>query len=305
VRLPDGWWPPAALVAAGWLVAAGVASWAGDSADAPTWLLLVDQLILLPAGIVALYAAGLLLGGRLLAAWAGAVLVLLPLAGWAYALAPYRDTYLRRVLVEAVGVADGGRFAAASLAAVAGALALYATREEGMPRLAAAAGLAAGAAVVVEPAAILATARPLLALAVARRPGGLAAFGLPVAAAAVVALVARDAGIGLDVSWDAFSANMAGLREYTWSNRVLQWLPLAGTIGLARVSRPAAALAAGWLAAFVLAEAASADRPVRDGSFFLALLPALPALALLVAAIPLLVPGLPARLEAEAGAARA
>ena len=88
---------------------------------------------------------------------------------------------------------------------------------------------------------------------------------------------------------------MAGLREYTWSNRVLQWLPLAGTIGLGpplagrrRARRPAGS------AAFVLAEGASPNRPVRRRqASSLAFVPALPAFALLVAAIPLLVPGFP------------
>ena len=299
MRLPDtqGWWPPAALVACGWLVAALVASWAGEAADASSWQLLLNQAVLLPAAVLAVYDVGRRLGGLWLGVWFGVVLLVLPLVGWAYALPAYRDTFRDRVLVEAVGAAAGGRFAAGALSAVAAALLLRALQERGWI-LPLAAGVAAGLAIVVEPAACLFVIGAVLGCAVARRFDVLAVLAAPVVVGGVIALLARDAGIGLDVSWDAFSANMAGLREYTWSNRVLQWLPIAGTIGLARRSGTAAALFGGWVGAFALAEAASADRPVESGAFFLAFLPALPALAVLVAAIPLLVPGLPARLAA-------
>lgn len=294
MRLPEGWWPPVALVAGGWLVAALVAAQAGVAADAPGWLLVLNQAVLLPAAILAAYAFGLVLGGRLFGLWCGAMLVLVPLAGWLYALPRYRDTYLERALVQAVGVGDGGRFAAAALLTVAAALVL-ASIVHSAPILGAAGGVAAGVAIVVEPSACLFVVGAILACAVARRPSTFLAFAVPVVVAGAVAVLVRDAGIGLDLSWSAFSGNMASLREYTWSNRVLQWLPLAGAIGLARRSPTFAALVAGWFGAFVLAEAASPHRPVGDGTFFVAFVPALPAFALLVAAIPLLVPGVPAR----------
>ena len=297
MRLPEQWWPPVALVAGAWLVAALVGSWVGEAADASTWQLLLNQAVLLPAAVLAVYDVGRRLGGVWLGVWFGIVLLLLPLVGWAYALPGYRDTFRDRVLVEAVGGAAGGRFAAGALCAVAAALLLRALHERS-PVLPLAAGMVAGLAIVVEPAACLVVVGVVLACAVARRLDVLALVAGPVLVGGVLALLVRDAGIGVDVSWDAFSANMAGLREYTWSNRVLQWLPIAGTIGLARRSWPAAALFGGWVGAFVLAEAGSADRPVKSGAFFLAFLPALPALAVLVAAIPLLVPGLPARLAA-------
>ena len=112
-----------------------------------------------------------------------------------------------------------------------------------------------------------------------------------------MAVAALSHGIGLDVSKDAFDLNIAGLREYTWSNRTLQWLPLAGAIGVARLSPLTALLLAIWFGTFTLAYGASPNVSVGDGSFFAAFVPALPAFSLLVAAVPLLVPTLPARLE--------
>ena len=124
----------------------------------------------------------------------------------------------------------------------------------------------------------------------------LAAAGASLALVVVVAACCAR-GSGLDVSWSAFDANMGGLREFTWSNRLLQWLPLAGAIGVARCSVPAAVLLGGWFGAFALAWGASPNVDVGDGSFAVAFVPALPAFSLLVASVPLLVPTLPARLR--------
>jgi hypothetical protein len=297
VRLPSRVWPPAILVAVGWL-AAGVVSAVADGYDeAPAWLLLVNQLLLLPAAVIAAYALGWSLGGRLLAPWFGAVLVLLPLAGWLYALAGFRDTYVDHVLVHAYGLSDDGRFAAGALLLVAALLIVRSL--EGDLRAGAAAGIAAGGAMLAEPSAALFLLGPALAYAAARAPRPLAAFAATAVPLALVTLLVQDVDPGLDISRDAFSANMAGLREYLWSNRVLQWLPIAGAIGLARRSIPVAALVGGWFGAFALAEGASPNLPVEDGSYLVAFVPALPAFCLLAAAIPLLVPGVPARLGAR------
>jgi hypothetical protein len=99
-----------------------------------------------------------------------------------------------------------------------------------------------------------------------------------------------------DLSVDAFKANMAGLREYFWSHRVLQWIPVAGVIAVARCSLPAALALGGWLGGYVLFRAAQPGIGVEDGELFRALLPAFPAYVLLAASLPLLVPTLAARL---------
>jgi hypothetical protein len=88
---------------------------------------------------------------------------------------------------------------------------------------------------------------------------------------------------------------MAQFRENFWSNRLLQWLPIAGTIGVARLMPTLAVLASGWLAAasvLVIATTAEFGR----GRLLISMIPAWPAYALLVAAIPALVPTLATRL---------
>ena len=99
-----------------------------------------------------------------------------------------------------------------------------------------------------------------------------------------------------DLSREAFDGTMAGLREYFWSQRLLQWLPLAGVIAVARRSVPIALALAGWLGGYALIRLARPGSGFENGELFRELLPALPAYALLVSAVPLLVPTLAARL---------
>jgi hypothetical protein len=99
-----------------------------------------------------------------------------------------------------------------------------------------------------------------------------------------------------ELSADAFTAAMASVREYFWSHRVLQWLPVAGAVAVARRSPRTAVALASWLGAYALLRAAQPGASVEDGELFRALLPALPAYALLTAALPLLLPTLAARL---------
>jgi hypothetical protein len=89
---------------------------------------------------------------------------------------------------------------------------------------------------------------------------------------------------------DTWRENMSNLREFTWSARVIQFLPLAGTIAVARRSVPAAGLLLGWLLGYVVVKGAADVATVESGSFWRLVMPALPAFALLAAAIPLLVP---------------
>ena len=245
----------APFVALTWLVAAGVAATADDYEEASWWVLLVNQLVLVPALVGAAWWLGRRLAGPIGAVVAPLAVILVPVLGVLYANEAFRETYVDSVLTLAVGVADGWSLAAGALLLVAVALIVQGNRRF----------VAAGAALGV----------------------------------AVLAVAALSQGVGLEISWDAFEANMAGLREFTWSNRLLQWLPLAGVIGVGRRSRLAALLLATWFGAFALAYGASPNVGVGDGSMLAALVPALPAFSLLVASVPLLVPTVPMRVGAS------
>ena len=83
---------------------------------------------------------------------------------------------------------------------------------------------------------------------------------------------------------------MSNLREFTWSARVIQFLPLAGAIAVARRSVPVAGLLLTWLLAYVVVKGSASVATIESGSYWRLVMPALPAFALLAAAVPLLVP---------------
>jgi hypothetical protein len=81
----------------------------------------------------------------------------------------------------------------------------------------------------------------------------------------------------------------AGLHETAWSITMLEWLPIAGTIGAARMSWLRALTLAGWLAFAV----GHAGRQGYDGAaFWQSLSIATPAAAVLLSSLALLVPRL-------------
>src|SRR5439155_25212412 len=112
--------------------------------------------------------------------------------------------------------------------------------------------------------------------------------GVPIASSYFERLVPFD--------WEIFARNMDYLREFFWSNRVVEWIPFAGLLAVVRRSRPLAGLLAGWFFAYVLIRGSTPRASVERGDFWRLVMPAFPAFAVLVAAVLLLVPGLLNRL---------
>jgi hypothetical protein len=135
---------------------------------------------------------------------------------------------------------------------------------------------------------------------VGARGTGWFAFGLLVTALLAFAprRVAAAAGVGAAVVslavWGAgdLSAVRSGLHETAWSIALLEWLFVAGVIGLARRDPYRAAAVGGWIAAVTLH---AAHRGYDDGAFWQSLSAGAPALAVLLSALGLLVPPLRAR----------
>ncbi|MGH3103922.1 MAG: hypothetical protein ACRDN6_07500, partial [Gaiellaceae bacterium] len=144
----------------------------------------------------------------------------------------------------------------------------------------------------------------LLALAVWKQRGlgelpVLSAPELRVAASAAVAAL-PVAGIGemVKLDWEHLQENFDGLREFFWSVRVLEVVPIAGAVAVARFSFAKAAFFGAWLAAFLVFKGSSDEASMASGSFFRLLMPAFPAYFLLAVSIPLLVPTVGPRIAA-------
>ena len=115
--------------------------------------------------------------------------------------------------------------------------------------------------------------------------------------AAGTTLGAIDLDRYLHIDWDNLHRNMDGLREWFYSARLLQWLPFAGLLAVARRSLPVAGLLAGWFGALLLFKGSTHLATVESGSFFRYMMPGFPAYFLLAASIPLLIPTLATRLD--------
>ena len=194
-----------------------------------------------PLALVLVYATALRLGGRVFAAWAPVVWVVLPFVVLAYATPSLRHDYAQRFLPHVLGLADDPRFPAmvAFLAAVY--FDASRSRDRRMRTDVAIAVASAGIGAAFAPRAALVAVAPVAGLAVAGRRlrrrrrrhsqcclGVVAAPSPPAARGAVRACRCARAGHAL-----------ATLSENFWSGRVLEWLAIAGIAGALRGGRAA------------------------------------------------------------------
>jgi hypothetical protein len=92
-------------------------------------------------------------------------------------------------------------------------------------------------------------------------------------------------------NWHKLNLNLLGIKEHFWSLRVVEWLVIAGLIGLSRRSLTAFLVVGGWFAAFVLTKATYANASTDDASVFRIMMAAYPAFILLLASLIYLFPG--------------
>jgi hypothetical protein len=266
-------------------------------------IVVLNVVVLGPILVASILELGTRLGGRLAGAVACAVWIAAPIVALPLFLGDYRDTALDAILPALVGLTATPYYPAAVALSAAAALTLRSVARDDRNTAIIAGAVAAFAGLITAPALGFAIAAAV-ALAFASRWQGLGAFAVGLAPGLVALAIWRHRELGEitislgPIGSEALGDTMAALREYFWSNRLLQYLPLAGAIALFRLSRPGAVLLAGWVGAYVVTTAASSSPAVDfdGGGFFVAFLPALPAYLVLVAAIPLLVPTLQARL---------
>jgi hypothetical protein len=258
----------------------------------------LNVVVLAPLASYCLLQIARRVAGRLFAMLAVAVWLLLPLVATHFFDPKYHAVFVDDVLPALYGLTLGPTYLAMALALAAAMLGLRAV--DGAPRAGIAAGLVAAAAVACFPLSAGVAVGVLLALVVAARWNALLEAAAGLAAGVAPTLIWRHRA---DVptltlghpTWGGFQGSMANMREFFYSNRVMQWLPVAGAIGMARLLGPAAALLAGWVGTSVVLVAAT-PTGFDHGRIFVNFVPTWPAYALLVAAIPALVPTLVRRL---------
>jgi hypothetical protein len=325
--LAHGQLPPT-FVGHGWVIPLVPVGWiaGSDYVSFLSWTMLLNVGLLAPVALACVWGLTARIGGRVLALWAAALWVAAPFLAIPFFRQDYHERFVEQFLPQALGLTALADYPS-MVCLLAAAYLLVRALEATDWTWAAAAGGAAGVAATVKPANLLFLAGPALLLLLARRfrlvlpyaaglAGPLALLlawklrglgGLPVFAAPEVQLAASatlnslnvDIGRYIDYDLDVFRSNMASLREYFWSVRLLQWIPLAGALAVARRSIPLAGLLAGWFFAFLALKGTVTQSTVDSGSFFRLLMPAYPAYFLLFASIPLLVPGAVRRAAAQ------
>ena len=303
-----GW--PFILLPFGWLAHADYVSFL-------PFVLGLNVLVLGPVALGCVYGLATRIGGRLLGLWASVLWVAAPYLAIPFFRADYHERYVEQFLPQALGLTALADYPSMVCLLVAAFLAVRALDSEELSN-AALAGLAAGIAVGIKPSNAIFLAGPALLVLLSRRWRLALPYAAGVAPAVLLLALWKLRGLGtlplfsleetrvaagdvlgavdvnryLDLDWDTFRRNMANLREFFWSVRVLQWVPFAGVLAVARRSLPTAGLLAGWFGAFLVLKGAHPLSTVESGSFFRFLMPAYPAYLLLAAAIPFLVPGL-------------
>ena len=318
-------------VGSGWpVVLAPFARIAGPNlVSALPAIVLFNVLVLLPVAMLTLYGIATRLGGRLFGYWTLALWIAVPFVGIAYTNLGYHQRYTELLLPQALGLtalADFPTMVAALVCVYFCVKVLFTERPQLLD--AAAAGIAAGAAIAIKPSTSLFLLGPALAFVYHRRFTALGVLVTAMAPALAGLAVWKERGLGripafgnalapeqvaagagvgplggIDLhhyltrlNWSHLGNNLDLLREHFWSGRVLQWLVIAGLVGLARQSRTALLLFGGTFAAFAIVKGSYANASVEDGSVFRIMMPAFPAFIVLLASIPLLFPHAPTKL---------
>ncbi len=314
---------PETLVGYAWpLVQTPLAAVAGpDFLDGVQALVALQFLVLLPLGLLGVYAIAANIGGRALARWAAALWIVLPYLAIPFFVQRYHERYIEEVLPQVLGLTGLADFPSMVTLVWSAFFAMRAL-DTHLPVDAVVAGLLAGFAVGIKPSNGLFVFAPLAALAATRRWGAAGAFGLALLPALLTLTLWKYRGSGISVlaneplrlasgvlgdqysppsfldrvrqyvplDREQLNGQFLGFREFLWSARVLEFGAVAGVIAVARRSWPKALFLGVWLGAFFVVKGSSPAVTVESGSFWRLLLPAFPSYFLLLASIPLLVP---------------
>lgn len=246
--------------------------------------------LLLAVQVALVYALAGRISGRVYALAAGVVLVLAPvvLAKRYFVIGgpdlDYKTVYRQSVLPTEFGLTDRAQLVAACLFLAATLVVVL--RAPATAWTAAAAAALTGGAVLVSPRTWPALLAPVLAAAAGRKALPLVAAAATAGAALLLLALTRHVP-HVPVGWHDMGRSLGGVREYTWSRRVLEYLPIAGVIGLARRSFPAALFVGMVVLATVVFPLA---RPLSLTDYLFAIVPGMSAYWLLAASIGFLWP---------------
>jgi hypothetical protein len=288
-------------------------------------IVVLQGAVLLPLALVGLYGIGSRIAGRTLGylaavGWVAAPFLVIP--GFVHR---YHPQFVEQFLPQAFGFTGLADFTS-MVVIIGAAYAFLRALDARSPADAALAGLLTGFAIGIKPANALFLAGPGLAVLLARRWRVGFAYSVALLPAFLALALWKDKGLGhlpllsssrstrlaagaasplpigalpsyTHLNWSNFSNNLAQIQEFFWSERLVEFLPIAGVFAVARISGAKAAFLGGWLAAYVFVKGSSSDASIQNGSLWRLLMPAWPVYLVLAVSLPLLIPGVPRRLS--------
>jgi hypothetical protein len=287
--------------------------------------ILIQALVLGPIALYCVYDIASRIAGRLIGYVAAGLWVAGPYVAIPLFKHSYHVKYVDQFLPHPLGLTMMGDFPSVVCLLAAGALIVrtYQTRRY---EWALEAGLVTGLAVLTKASNLIFLAVPAVLLLLGRRWRELGTFALALAPALGALALWKYRGYGTlpafgngfvpqrlalgstglgptgslvtplhkyaNIDWSHLQNNLDGLAEVFFSLRVLQFLPFAGAIAVARRSWPLATALSVWFWLYFVIKGSDSVSSVDSGSFFRLLLPAIPPLLLMVACLPVLVPRL-------------
>jgi hypothetical protein len=280
-------------------------------------IILFNTLVLLPIGLVCMYGIGERIAGRLFGYWVAVLWIVIPFIGIPYSLHGYHQKWTELTMPQLLGLGAMSDFPS-MIALVAGAYLCLRALDERHWIFAAGAGFSVGFALAIKPSNSVFLVAPALLFLIWRWRSlvpfvlglapCLAALGfwkvtgqgnLPWRTTAPAERLALGNGfthryLG-DNSWTQLHNNLLQLREFMWSDRLLEFLPVAGIAALLIRNRRAGVFVGSWFAVFLLLKGTYINARVEDATFWRLMMPAFPAFVVLAASIPLLIPSVRAR----------
>jgi hypothetical protein len=287
-------------------------------------IVLLNVFVLMPIAMAAMYGIGERLGGRIFGYWVLALWLALPFVGIWYTEPGFHQRYTELALPDAFGLTSLSDFPSMVMLTLAAYFCLRTIQRfdwtDGLL-----AGVFAGFALGIKPSSSLFLGGATLAFLAYRRWRGLEAFALGFAPAIVALAVWKWRGLGylpvfhaeqsirlalgagphplaalnlkkyFSLDWGQLNQVRLSLREHFWSERVVEWVLVAGLLGLARRSFAALALFGGWFLAFFVVKGTQNIASLESGALLHGLVQAIPGFVLMVAAVTFLVPRLPRR----------
>ena len=318
--LAHGHLPPS-FVGYGWsILLLPVAALAGPNlVSALPELVLFNTLILLPLALLCMYGIGARIAGRMFGYFAAVLWVVFPYLGIVFVEPGYHQKYTELTLPQGLGLTSVPDFPSTVALIVSAYLCLRAV-DSARWEVGALAGLAAGYSIAIKPSNSIFLVAPALLLVV-ERWRSLLAFAAGLAPSILTLALWKYRGLGElaaapaqpmrlasgpgDLlrrihqpklnSWAHLHQVLLGFREHFWIARVIEWLPIAGFVGLLARSRRGVLLVGSWFVVYLLAKGTYIPASIDDASFFRIMMPSFPAYVLLAASVVLLVPGARAR----------